>query len=199
MTSINLPEEITIQDLSGFYKIRNILKIKPLNREVEEIYNKARLQFHVGDAGFDLVVPRNYNSSDLLHQRNPEYPGYENNYQLCIDFEISCELLREINGQTKNASYMLVPRSSIVKSPFRQANSVGIIDAGYRGSIKAVVDVDKNYAEWCIAQKQSLLTKGTRLFQLIRGDLDSINEVQIVSELSETSRGSGGFGSTGAK
>lgn len=196
MTSINLLEELNI---SKFYKIRNILKIKPLNPEVEEIYNKTKLQFHEGDAGFDLIIPRNYNPSDLLHQRNLDYPGYENNYQLCIDFEISCELLREINGQNKNASYMLVPRSSIVKSPFRQANSVGIIDAGYRGSIKAVVDVDRNYAEWCITQKQSLLVKGTRLFQLIRGDLDSFNEVQIVSHLSETSRGSGGFGSTGSK
>ena len=103
------------------------------------------------------------------------------------------------NNQTKNVSYMLVPRSSIVKSPFRQANSIGIIDAGYRGSIKAVVDVDRNYAEWCIAQKQSLLQKGTRLFQLVRGDLDSFDEIEIVDELSETLRGSGGFGSTGTK
>ena len=37
-------------------------------------------------------------------------------------------------------SYMLVPRSSISKTPLRMANSIGIIDAGYRGEIMAAVD-----------------------------------------------------------
>ena len=42
--------------------------------------------------------------------------------------------------------YYLYPRSSIVKTGLRLANSVGIIDAGYRGEIIAVVDnIDKNF------------------------------------------------------
>jgi len=38
--------------------------------------------------------------------------------------------------------------------------------------------------------------KGQRLFQLVAADCSSIS-YKIVNELSETSRGSGGFGSTG--
>ena len=37
----------------------------------------------------------------------------------------------------KNIGYYLYPRSSISKTPLILANSVGIIDSGYRGNIKA--------------------------------------------------------------
>ena len=51
--------------------------------------------------------------------------------------------------------YYLYPRSSISKTPLRLCNSVGIIDAGYRGNIMAFVDnIDEDY------------DLGTRLFQL---------------------------------
>ena len=36
--------------------------------------------------------------------------------------------------------YYVYPRSSISKTPLRLANSVGIIDSGYRGELMAVVD-----------------------------------------------------------
>ena len=43
-------------------------------------------------------------------------------------------------------SYYLYPRSSVsTKTPLRLANSVGIIDSGYRGNIKAVFDINQSY------------------------------------------------------
>ena len=42
----------------------------------------------------------------------------------------------------QNFGYMLVPRSSISKTPLRLANSIGIIDKSYRG--KVMVKVDNN-------------------------------------------------------
>ena len=68
------------------------------------------------------------------------------------------------------------------------ANSVGIIDAGYRGNIIACVDNVKNY--------EFKIEKGSRLFQICGPTLEP-SKHWVVNELSNSQRGSGGFGSTG--
>ena len=83
---------------------------------------------------------------------------------------------------------MLMPRSSIAKTPLRLSNSIGLIDAGYRGEIMAAVDNIKNIP--------FALEVGQRLFQLVGMDGSEIN-FELVEKLSTSSRGSGGFGSTG--
>ena len=82
-----------------------------------------------------------------------------------------------------------MPRSSISKTPLRQCNSIGLIDAGYRGEIMAAVDNIKD--------KPFTLETGQRLFQLVAMDGSPIH-FELVDELTETDRGEGGFGSTGA-
>ncbi|SNR86213.1 dUTP diphosphatase [Desulfurobacterium atlanticum] len=82
----------------------------------------------------------------------------------------------------------LVPRSSIYKSGFILANSVGIIDMTYRGTIKVPlvrIDHSKEFPElpW-------------RAVQLIPRRFYPL-EVKKVSSLDETLRGERGFGSTG--
>ena len=74
------------------------------------------------------------------------------------------------------------------------ANSVGIIDKNYRGNIMAKV---RNIPETDPAEPY-LVQEGTRLFQLCSPDLSPL-KVKVVDQLSETSRGEGGFGSTGKK
>lgn len=86
--------------------------------------------------------------------------------------------------------YRLVPRSSICKTPLYMANSEGIIDRTYRGPIMAPVKVDDYTASHTVE-------KGVRLFQIVAPDLGHIKEVVIVESLPTTSRGEGGFGSTG--
>ena len=81
-----------------------------------------------------------------------------------------------------------MPRSSISKTPLRQCNSIGLIDAGYRGEIMAAVDN--------IKETSFTVNPGQRLFQLVSMDGGAIS-FEIVPELSETERGKGGFGSTG--
>ena len=76
----------------------------------------------------------------------------------------------------------------VSKTPLRMSNSVGIIDAGYRGDIIACVDNIKD-ASYEIKQ-------GDRLFQICAGDLRPFN-YELVNDLSNTRRGAGGFGSTG--
>jgi len=81
-----------------------------------------------------------------------------------------------------------MPRSSISKTPLRLSNSIGLIDPGYRGEIIAVVDNIKS--------KPSTVKPKQRRFQL-----DAMNgspiHFSLVDQLSDTSRGTGGFGSTG--
>lgn len=83
--------------------------------------------------------------------------------------------------------YYMYPRSSISKTSMRLANSVGIIDSGYRGHLIAMVDTEPNTS----------LKKYERYFQICAPNLCPIF-VKMVDQIdTNTSRGSGGFGSTG--
>ena len=126
--------------------------------------------YHEGDSGLDLFCP-----TDILVKAGETVK---------IDLQIQCEALKN-NGS--NMSYYLYPRSSIVKTPLRLANSVGIIDAGYRGNIMAFVDNIKT--------EDYIVESGTRLFQICSSDLSPLT-FELVNQLSDTSRGQGGFGST---
>ena len=142
------------------------LLIKPLNSLSKEFYSNHN-HFHDGDAGLDLYVLEDQTFK----------PGETGKIKLGI----SCE---NIDGK----GYFLFPRSSISKTPLRMANSIGLIDGGYRGEIMAVCDNIKDY--------EFSISKGDRLFQLVSADLSSI-KFKIVENLSDSTRGEGGFGSTG--
>ena len=67
------------------------------------------------------------------------------------------------------------------------SNSVGIIDAGYRGPL--MVSIDN------ISDDMYEIKQGQRLFQLCSPTLEAIS-FELTDVLSETTRGEGGFGST---
>ena len=142
------------------------LLIKILNDNARDLYEKHG-HFHTGDAGLDLYI-----INDI--QINP-------NETKLIKLGISCE---PIDGK----AYYLIPRSSISKTPLRMSNSIGLIDAGYRGEIMAACDNIKNY--------EYEIKEGQRLFQLVSSDCSPIT-YEICKDLSFSTRGQGGFGSTG--
>eukprot|EP01070_Trichotokara_eunicae_P007181 Trichotokara_eunicae@DN5308_c0_g1_i10.p2 len=90
----------------------------------------------------------------------------------------------------KNVSWLLFPRSSICKTPLRLCNSVGLIDAGYRGQVMAAVDNVKQGDDNVYTVKV-----GERLVQAVAFTGEGL-ELEIVKQLPESSRGDGGFGST---
>ena len=98
--------------------------------------------------------------------------------------KVSCGIAMEI---PQNHFGMVIPRSSLSKPSLMLANTIGIVDSGYRGDIMAAV---RN-----IGSAPEVLNPGDRLFQMV-----IIPFVQVsfnpVEELSETDRGQGGFGST---
>ena len=74
----------------------------------------------------------------------------------------------------------------VLETPLRMANSIGLIDYGYRGDIIGCVD--------CI-EEEYFLEQNTRLFQLCSADLSPM-KFEIVEELSDSIRNDGSFGST---
>jgi dUTP pyrophosphatase len=86
-------------------------------------------------------------------------------------------------------AFLLMPRSSISKTPMRMANSVGLIDAGYRGVLLGAVDFKEDFTAGA----------GERYFQIVGADLLPWKAIHIVEEIpgGPTLRGEGGFGSTG--
>jgi dUTP pyrophosphatase len=83
------------------------------------------------------------------------------------------------------------PRSGIaVKHGIGLLNSVGVIDSDYRGEIMVCV----------INQKRDAYTiePGERIAQMVIMPV-SMMPVEEVTQLNETDRGEGGFGSTGKK
>lgn len=88
----------------------------------------------------------------------------------------------------KGYSFLAFPRSSISKTGWVLANSVGVIDNAYRGEIE--------YRFKKISESAVPFQVGDRIGQLkLVKDYDLV--MTPVSDLDETSRGSGGFGSTG--
>lgn len=105
-----------------------------------------------------------------------------------LDLGIKCAAFRRVGNDLYPSAFYLYPRSSIANTPLRMSNSVGIIDAGYRGNLRAKVD---NLSEAVV-----VVEKGRRLFQICMPDLMPFR-VEMVDCLDATARGEGGFGSTG--
>jgi len=123
--------------------------------------------FHQGDAGLDLYVLENV--------------IFEPGETKLVKLGISCQ-------PEDGTAYFLMPRSSISKTPLRMSNSIGLIDGGYRGEIMACCDNIKS-------EKYSI-KEGERLFQLVAANCSEIT-YEIKDELEDSTRGEGGFGSTG--
>ena len=163
-------------------------------------------QQHI-DAGFDLYAPGN-EGEELEHYGNHLRffgPGREGKSPINkLDMKVSCSAqIFTDSGKCFNTGYYMYPRSSLSKTPLRLANSVGIIDAGYRGHLTGMFDVvniensdsDSNNVEADFWGK-----KFDRYVQICAPGLVPflVEIVNTNEELGgETIRGNGGFGSTG--
>ena len=83
------------------------------------------------------------------------------------------------------------PRSGLaLKHGITVLNTPGTIDAGYRGEV-GVILINAGPADFTIS-------RGDRIAQMVVQELADVQLV-AVEKLSETNRGTGGFGSTGVK
>ncbi len=83
------------------------------------------------------------------------------------------------------------PRSGLaLKHGITVLNTPGTIDAGYRGEV-GVILINAGPADFTVA-------RGDRIAQMVVQKLADV-ELVAAEQLSDTSRGAGGFGSTGVK
>ncbi len=124
---------------------------------------------HPGDAGMDL-----YSSEEAEIA-----PGESR----LVKTGISIELPEGTEAQVR-------PRSGLaLKSRVTVLNTPGTIDEGYRGEV-GVILINHGKALFKV-------TEGMRIAQMVVKPVTRVT-VEEVSELSDTSRGEGGFGSTGS-
>lgn len=143
------------------------LKIKKLNENA--IIPKRATS---GSAGYDLSACLDAPLEILPHEIKKIPTG------------ISCELVSDID-----AAMLIYARSSLAtKHGITLANCVGVVDSDYRGEIIVAVinQSDKPYT----------IEHGERIAQLVITPV-LLPEVEEAQELSDTTRGAGGFGSTG--
>ena len=142
------------------------IKIEEHNSKIDDIY---------ADSGFDLGLPKNFILSKKTGNKLP------------LDVHASTW------SNDIPQAYYLYPRSSLSKTPMRLANSVGIIDKGYRGPLTAMVEMGDP-----LFQKYSIYTC-QRYCQICHPSLNFFKVVMVDSkeDLGVTERNNDGFGSTG--
>lgn len=142
-----------------------------------------------GDAGLDLTATSKW---------------YDENGNTCYGTDLAFEIPKGYVG-------LLFPRSSNSKKELLLSNSVGVLDSGYRGEVTFKFKPTlRTFSIWSLIKlafikspnidltifKNKHYQIDDRIGQLIIMPYPTI-EFQEVSELSETERGSGGYGSTG--
>jgi len=164
------------------------LLIKIIDENMRSYYKDKII--NDGNAGYDIFL-----SNDIVIKPNKTYTQLGSGIKCEMieeyfefDIDTSKGIMSNYKQITNNVSYLLMSRSSITKYNLIMANSIGLIDAGYRGEILGRV--------YNLNEEDIEFKRGERLFQLVAPNLSSFN-VKIVDDLSETIRNEGGFGSTG--
>jgi len=123
-------------------------------------------------AGYDLYAATNYNIEIQPHTT------------VKVDTGIALEIPKGTFGG-------IFARSGLAtKKGLRPGNCIGVIDSDYRGPIIVALHNDTDYIQ--------NIEAGERIAQLIILPF-IVEDFEVVNELNETTRGDGGFGSTGSK
>lgn len=147
--------------------MRSTLKVKLLRAEA-----KAPTIAHPGeDLGYDI-----YAAEDVL---------FEPRGAAVVSTGIAIEIVAH-NGEPMGA--LLRDKSSLAAR--RLIATAGVIDAGYRGEIKVVMEN--------LSDAPAHIAAGDKIANMIPYPVLTGN-VEVVESLAESSRKAGGFGSSGAK
>lgn len=127
----------------------------------------------------EAVIPAYAKDGDAGMDLTAVSMEYLDNEHVKYNFGIAIEIPKGFVG-------LVFPRSSCFKQRQILSNAVGIIDSGYRGEISAVM----------IGTSVESYGKGDRIAQILILPYPEV-EFELTEELSETERGSGGYGSSG--
>lgn len=177
-------------------------KLKQIYKEAVKKHNdKIMNDVNFYDAGFDLYLPTNETDQKCFSTGTNFFrERWDLNIPVAkVDFKVKCcAQMYSNNDKYYYTPFYTYMRSSMSKTPLRLANNQGIIDAGYRGNLIGMFDciykINKHYSQSYHMDAYS------RMLQICAPGLVPIY-VNVVDSLEQlgpsTSRGEGGFGSTG--
>ena len=141
----------------------------------KKLSDKAVIPFYSkpGDNGLDLTA------ISYKWESNAGIPYY--NYE----FGLAIEIPEGYVG-------LIFPRSSICNKDMQLANHVGVIDSSYRGPLSARFKTIQHKGEMPVIYKAGEKVAQLVILPCVRAELEEVNE------LSNTERGDGSFGSSGA-
>ncbi|WP_446897171.1 dUTP diphosphatase [Clostridium sp. LBM24168] len=137
---------------------------------IQRINEKAIMPFyaHKGDAGLDLFSVERVLIKPMERK--------------LVSTGIRIQLPENTEAQVR-------PRSGLaLKNGITLLNSPGTIDEGYRGEIRVIMIN--------LGDKPFLVEENMKIAQMVIKPVERV-QVEEVSELTDTERGEGGFGSTG--
>lgn len=153
-----------------------------MNVKIKKLSNNAVIPSYAkpGDAGMDLVA------ANVEYDKVRKCFVYYSN----LAFEVP-----------EGYVMLLFPRSSNARTNAYLTNSVGVIDSSYRGNVMACYklkgeNVDDLISEEKIIENYAPYKQGERFAQIIIMPYPVITFIET-DKLSETERGSMGYGSTG--
>ena len=144
---------------------------------------KLKLLPHYGDLPLPKYETEDAAGMDLCAAIDDDiilYPGDN----IAIPSGLMMEIPKGYEGQIR-------PRSSLAKKyAITVTNTPGTIDADYRGEVMILLSH--------LGHIPLIIERGDRIAQLVIAPITQM-QVEVADKLSETTRGEGGFGSTGRK
>ncbi|MBU4348252.1 dUTP diphosphatase [Patescibacteria group bacterium] len=138
--------------------------------KIQKINEEAIIPFyaHKGDAGMDIFSIE----EKIIKPKERVLISTGLKFEIPIGYEMQ---IRPKSGLALNYGITVL-------------NTPGTIDAGYRGELKVIL--------FNSSREDYLVSKGTKVAQAIIAKVEEA-EIEEVEDICESSRGDGGFGSTG--
>ncbi len=144
------------------------LKIKRLDKKYSDLPLPSYQT--AGSAGMDIVAA----IDETIDLKPGETVLVPTSLAIALEQGYECQVRSRSGLAAKNGVFAL--------------NAPGTIDSDYRGEIKVILS---NFGK-----EAYQITRGARIAQLVIAKYETVN-LELVEELDDTARGSGGFGSTG--
>jgi len=141
---------------------------------------------HKTDAGWDLyaaedkiLLPlRVLGTEEYIHNLGYTHPALDKT-QLLVSTQIAMKIPEGCFGKIED-------RSSMALKGIKTAG--GVIDSGYRGEVKVIL--------YNHTPREFIIKKGDRIAQIVFHAIPMIDGIEV-EKLEDSTRGEGGFGSTG--
>lgn len=173
-------------DFSLFSELDGLLST--LNRDVQNavMTNANTLNIKIKKLHKDSVTPTYAKNGDAGMDLMATSIISETTTDVTYGMGIALEIPRGFVG-------LIFPRSSVRKYDLALTNCVGVIDSGYRGELQATF----KKTNWLKGDSSEKYQTGDRIAQIMIIPYPQIQFEEVI-ELSNSERGVGGFGSTGA-